>query len=1354
VFPLKIRMNDFRLTLTLLVAVLALSGCPDPLKADDDNDGQTVGDGDCNDDDATVFLGALDLACDGIDQSCSGADRTDRDGDGVSGCTGDDPFDCDDEDATSFPGNTELCDGVDHDCDGDPTNGLDAIAWWDDVDEDGFGAGDLEFTCDETPPTEGYIPADDVPEDCDDDNSAINPDATEVCDGDDNDCDSDTDEGFDGDGDEVTSCGDDGQAGTLDDDCDDSDSSNYPGNTEVCDGADNDCDEAIDNGLDADNDGVTPCGPDGQAETADDDCDDANAANFPGNVEVCDGDDNDCDGLLDNGFDVDTDGVTECGPDGQSGTLDDDCDDADANNFPGNTEVCDGGDNNCEFGADEGFDIDGDTVSTCGADSIPGTADDDCDDTDSSNFPGNAEVCDGADNDCDFAADNGFDVDGDGVTSCGPDGSAGNADDDCDDTDINNFPGNPEVCDAADNDCDLAVDNGFDIDTDGVTVCGPDGLPGTADDDCDDGDVANFPGNPEVCDAGDNDCDLAVDNGFDIDTDGVTTCGGDGIIGSADDDCDDSDINNFPGNTEVCDGVDNDCDSSADDGLDGDADGVTSCGPDGIAGNADDDCDDADGSSFPGASELCDAVDNDCDGALPADELDDDSDTWIECTLIGGATPPGVSGGDDCDDTEASVNPGATEICDGVDTDCLGGIAADESDADADNFLACTGYVNIGAGPIGGDDCDDSAATGAGVNPGVVEVCDLIDNNCDTNIDEGFDADGDTFSTCGADGTTGTADDDCDDSDDDVFPGAAEVCDGDDNDCDTLVDGADPGFVGADADADGDASVSCGGSDCDDNDGSVEGLDRDFDGESSCDGDCDDTDPTFRTTTVEACDGEDNDCNGLVDDGVGPDADGDGFDTSGCGFFGSDCDDTDPHTFADETYTSGYQKQCAPAVRPGYGPSWAYARLNLPSYFQDPQTGTSYLYFRGNHDPDDHQFGYASSSNGVNWGDIQGPIFGEDPTLGVWDGRRISHPSVAYVPGKARPYIMAYHALEDSGTNRRIGVATAQTAEGDTVDGTFKRVTMSGAPITDPVIDVSLSPTAVDSERVLNPSIWFDGASGLLHMWYTGRFGSPNQFAITHASCDTVTSDCGLAGDWTKTDTSGDGDPDIWLEGDTGAWDDDNVQQTYVMDHSDPGGFFGYELEVYYTGAGLSIGSVQGDIADSTSWMKSTMNPVLMPSSSTTRYDGESTTGRGVRYDATAGQYHMYYGTSVALPNDGSGEGTDPLWGPRNYSSGASYIAHAINNEPVVAITASSCTALSGSITDNGPDTVGLAVYDGSSEIVSEFFGTSTGNSTISVQSTTWTTPLALSAGSHTLTVVAEDAGGSERTTSVVLTCP
>jgi hypothetical protein len=105
-------------------------------------------------------------------------------------------------------------------------------------------------------------------------------------------------------------------------------------------------------GVDNDQDGVADCDDpgcfvatvcldvDGDGFEVDEDCDDNDPDNFPGNAEVCDGQDNDCDGLLDpTELDDDSDGLAAC---------EGDCDDDDPDNFLGNTEVCDGNDNDCD----------------------------------------------------------------------------------------------------------------------------------------------------------------------------------------------------------------------------------------------------------------------------------------------------------------------------------------------------------------------------------------------------------------------------------------------------------------------------------------------------------------------------------------------------------------------------------------------------------------------------------------------------------------------------------------------------------------------------------------------------------------------------------------------------------------------------------------------------------------------------------------------------------------------------------------------------------------------------------------------------------------------------------------------
>ena len=626
--------------------------------------------------------------------------------------------------------------------------------------------------------------------------------------------------------------------------------------------------------------------PDADGDGADaiacggDDCDDTNPNVFPGAEEVCDpeGVDEDCDPTTFGTRDLDFDGFVSsacCNGDNCGA----DCADGLAAVAPGATETCNLRDDDCDGAVDEGVEVElsvdedrdlhgsdsGATVMACPGTAGTSTTDIDCDDGDRRAHGAQLEACDELDNDCDESTDESGapvtwypDTDGDGYGD--PDGSAVlacmmpgggfvlNADD-CDDTDGDRSPGADELCNGLDDDCDgranfvIAEGDTEDDDGDGFAdaACGGN--------DCDDLDPFVYNGAPELDDGVDNDCNGSIDEDLEV-VDWYPDVDGDGrgdadaepvrsserqegrVIGGTD--CDDGDAGVSASAREICDGLDQDCDGRIDEGalgrsayyLDADGDGhgdpavieVACAAPEGYVASPGD-CDDDAALRHPGALELCDRVDNDCDGttdegADPVDWYRDmDGDGFgtgpvvaTRCDVLAGHAPRDG----DCNDDDSSIHPDATEVCEGsVDEDCdtmvdEGLLGTFYRDADMDgagdpdeSTMACAapgGFVD------NTNDCDDTDPENY---TGNAERCDFADNDCDIAIDETLpvvtvyrDLDGDGYAPTGAatqmrcmapDGFT-TDLGDCDDDDPAINPDGTESCQGVDDDCDMMVD--------------------------------------------------------------------------------------------------------------------------------------------------------------------------------------------------------------------------------------------------------------------------------------------------------------------------------------------------------------------------------------------------------------------------------------------------------------------------------------------------------------------------------------------------------------------------------------
>jgi hypothetical protein len=528
----------------------------------------------------------------------------------------------------------------------------------------------------------------------------------------------------------------DGDGYAFEDDCDDENADIHPGQTELCDGVDDNCNGQIDEGhADTDADGTADCL----------------------DVEECDGLDNDGDGLIDEEF-TDTDG---------DGTAD--CEDV---------EECNGIDDDGDGLIDEGFDVDGDGYSPCAIDETA-----DCDDDDASIFPGAEEIDDDAtDNDCDGAVDEMSWAEGDLIL-----------------TEV--FNNSTEVTDNAGEWFEIYNNSGEDRILNGLVIRDETGdlhqiaddaliwladaaymVLAISDDPSNNGGVVVDYAYEGVSLSNESDSLILEFDGLMIDhiawDDGETMpdVSGSSMV---------LDILYFDATlNDLAEGW---CDSSWS-GSDNSTGSSTPGAPNELCASIDHDddgysllegdCDDENDRVSPGEAEVpYDGVNNDCDESTLDDDLDGD----------------GFLLADDCDDTDPAAAPNLDEICDGIDNDCDGLSDDDDSsvtdqerwfpDLDGDGYGDSNAtpvlYCSAPSGLVSDDqDCDDSSAD---YNPGIFEddCDDPEDYNCDGQpayVDQDLDG----FSVC---------DNDCDDSDAQIFPyGWEDTSDGIDNDCDGEID--------------------------------------------------------------------------------------------------------------------------------------------------------------------------------------------------------------------------------------------------------------------------------------------------------------------------------------------------------------------------------------------------------------------------------------------------------------------------------------------------------------------------------------------------------------------------------------
>ena len=759
---------------------------------DVDQDGSPLGT-DCDDRDATRYPEAVEL-CNGLDEDCNDLvppEELDTDDDGLTSCAGD----CDDSNSQINPTAEDICDGMDNDCSGDADEGLDVR---DSANQQGSCAGNREIC----KGGEGWQPLEGNYEPI-----------SESCNDLDDDCAEGVDDGLSEIPDDLLlgECANNTQycAGALGYQ---PSPTNYIPTFEQCNGLDDDCNDLVPlNELDDDGDGEQPCAGD---------CDDLEALVNSFTAEICDALDNDCDYEEDDGMEpvlsLNQQGLCSgnmdicTGPSGYQPA---------SSNYLVQPEVCDGRDNNCDGLVDEGLleipdlnilgECANNTLYCAGTLGYQPSA---------TNVVLQEETCDGLDTNCDGDIDEGFGE----IPDLNLFGRCANNTLYCAGTlgyqpSPTNWTPITEQCNLLDDDCDGVVPSDEpDADGDSQAAC---------DGDCDDSDASRSSLYVEICDGIDNDCDTLVDNGMvpqpALNIEGL--CTGNQLI------CQGSsgyvtDPGNYSPVSESCDGFDNDCTGGVDDNLFL----LPASNTLGLCANNSQYCDptlgqymDSPTNYVPLSSELCNGLDDTCSGSLLDDELDQDGDTEMPCAgdcddleaLVNSFTAeicdaldndcndvvddslPEVAAPNTyglcavntqyCDDTTLGEYVDSldnyipiSEICNALDDDCNDAIDENLPEIPASNTLGlCIDNVQY---------CDDTTSGQYVDSPTnylpSIETCDGLDNDCNGTIDDTVDIDLDGQSPCAGD---------CDDTDPLIYSGlgATDYCNtGLDEDCDGTID--------------------------------------------------------------------------------------------------------------------------------------------------------------------------------------------------------------------------------------------------------------------------------------------------------------------------------------------------------------------------------------------------------------------------------------------------------------------------------------------------------------------------------------------------------------------------------------